>query len=193
MGILVGLVAAGAWLILWLVAWGALDLDMPAGIAGLVVGLALAFGIGVRLAHPRFRSDPVSRVEQRRRARERFEARVEQPAVDDRAARLAEADREADARAEARVRAIIERRKAAAEAGAEAAPEAGTEAAPTATGSGEGVGPPGAKPPAVTPAATEAGPARQPGRPATGASAEVPQPAGDAVDRAPREPAGRGR
>ena len=114
MGILIGLAAAGAWLILWLVAWSALRLDPPVGVAGLVLGLAAVFGICVRLAHPRFRSDPVSRVEQRKRARERFEARVGQPAVDDRAARLAEADREADARADARVRAIMERRRAAA-------------------------------------------------------------------------------
>jgi hypothetical protein len=120
MGILIGLAAAGAWLILWLVAWNALRLDLPVGVAGLVLGLAAVFGICVRLAHPRFQSDPVSRVEQRKRARERFEARVQQPAVDDRAARLAEADREADARAEARVRAIMERRRPAAAATDEA-------------------------------------------------------------------------
>jgi hypothetical protein len=112
MGIITGLVASGVWLLLWLFAWATFGLSLPIGVVGLVVGLVATFSIGVRLGDPSWRRDPVSRVEQRQRARQRFEARTQPLETEDRVARLARADREADERAEARVRALVERRAA---------------------------------------------------------------------------------
>lgn len=112
MGIVTGLASAGVWLLLWLFAWATFGLSIPIGVVGLVVGLVATFSIGVRLGDPSWRRDPVSRVEQRQRARQRFEARTQRVETEDRLARLARADREADERAEARVRALVERRRA---------------------------------------------------------------------------------
>src|SRR3954469_16674423 len=109
MGIITGLAAAGIWLVLWSALSLAFRFDLPVAIVGLVAGLLAAFLIGVRLGDPRFRTDPVSRLEERQRARDRFEARRQQLDVDDRQRRLARAGLEAEERAEARVREIVER------------------------------------------------------------------------------------
>jgi hypothetical protein len=109
MGIVTGLAAAAIWLVLWSALSLVLGFDLPVAIVGVVAGLLAAFLIGVRLGDGRFRTDPVSRLEERQRARERFEASRRQLDTQDRQRRLERAGREAEERAEARVRELVER------------------------------------------------------------------------------------
>jgi hypothetical protein len=109
MGIVTGVAAAGIWLVVWVALSLVLGFDLPVAIVGLVAGLLAAFLLGVRLGDPRFRTDPVSRLEERQRARQRFEAKRQQLDTEDRQRQLAQAAREAEERAEARVRELVER------------------------------------------------------------------------------------
>src|SRR3954454_24636005 len=104
MGIMPGLIAAATWGVLWPVAFKLLGIPGPAAIVAWIAGLIAAFVVGYRLGSPRYRGDPVSRIEERQRARQRYEARARQLEVEDRQARLARADRGADEGAEARGR-----------------------------------------------------------------------------------------
>ncbi|HEX5827116.1 MAG TPA: hypothetical protein VFY23_06325 [Candidatus Limnocylindrales bacterium] len=113
MGIVTALIAAALWLAGWTLACVILDIPLPIAVVGLVAGLAAAFFVGVKLGGSRLRSDPVSRLEERERARRRFEASVEAVAAGERRRRLQEADRAAEARAAARVRELVERARVA--------------------------------------------------------------------------------
>ena len=112
MGILAGLAAAAAWFVLWPIVCMLLGVPIPVAAIGWVVGLAVSFAAGVRLGDPHLRGDPVARIEERQRARRRFEARTQRLETEHRLARLAREDREADEGAEARVRALVDRRQA---------------------------------------------------------------------------------
>src|SRR3954454_16184298 len=129
MGIMPGLIAAATWGVLWPVAFKLLGIPGPAAIVAWIAGLIAAFVVGYRLGSPRYRGDPVSRIEERQRARQRYEARARQLEVEDRQARLARADREADERAEARVRELVERRARRAASGSSSPGAAGGDAA----------------------------------------------------------------
>lgn len=110
MGIITGLISAATWGVLWPVAFTLLGVPMPAAAVAWVAGVMAAFAVGYRLGAPRFRTDPISRLEERQRARLRFEERSRQLDDEQRRARLARADRQAEERAEARVRELVERR-----------------------------------------------------------------------------------
>src|SRR4051794_14718237 len=129
MGIVTGLIAAATWGVLWPVAFTLLGVPGPVAVVAWIAGLIAAFAVGYRLGSPLYRGDPGSRIEERQRARQRYEARARQLEVEDRQARLARADREADERAEARVRELVERRARRAASGT-TAPAAGGSDAP---------------------------------------------------------------
>jgi hypothetical protein len=144
MGIVTALIAATLWLVGWTLACVILGISLPVAVVGLVAGLAAAFFVGLKLGGARLRSDPVSRLEQRERARRRFEASVEAVAAGERRRRLLEADRAAEARAADRVRELVERAGAATPGGSAtgSTPDASPEvAAEGASGSREEVAP----------------------------------------------------
>jgi hypothetical protein len=110
MGPLAALALLLAWMIGWPIVVLVLGLPAPVGVLGWVLGVALGGAIAWRARDPRRRSDPVSRVEARRLARERFEADRRRRAVTDPAVARARREREVEDRVEARVQELVARR-----------------------------------------------------------------------------------
>lgn len=122
-----------AWIAAWAAAVALLRLPPEVLVAAASVGVVAAAGLGWRARGPRRRSDPVSRIEAQRQARERFEADRLRRTGDEGLSARERREREAAARAEARVRELRERRRRA---------SADPGRPPAGDGADDGAGPP---------------------------------------------------
>ena len=110
MGLLMLLALLAAWMVGWPIAVILLGIPAPIAVLAWLVGVGALALLVWRGRDPRRRSDPVSRIEARQAARERFEVERRRRTREDRASVLKRRDREAEERAEARVRELVERR-----------------------------------------------------------------------------------